>query len=408
MWYRHGMTDEATIGEKFRALAGRLDEPTRRLWAATEAQALGYGGISLVARATGVSRRAILVALREIASGDILPQGQVRRPGAGRKRAVFHQPDLPAVLESLVEPLARGDPESPLRWTVKSTRRLSRELCDLGYTASSYLVGVLLKEMGYRLQSNRKTVEGRQHPDRDAQFEHINARGRREMRADQPVISGDTKKRELIGNYANRGTQWRPQGEAVRVNEHDFPDPSVPPAHPYGIYELTRNRGFVNVGTDHDTASFAVASIREWWQAEGREAYPRAKRLLITADAGGSNGPRLRLWKWELQGLADELQLPIAVSHFPPGTSKWNKVEHRLFSFISPNWRGEPLADYETVVHLIANTTTVTGVRVTGRLDHSRYPLGRQVTEEEWATIRLSQHRFHGDWNYTIRPHRAV
>ncbi len=398
------MTTEATIQQKFKALGAHLDERTRRLWGATEAKALGFGGISLVARATKISRRAILAGLREIEAGELLPPGRVRRPGGGRKASVHHQPDLPAKLEGLVEPLTRGDPESPLRWTCKSTRRLSRELGGLGYSASSRLVAALLHQMGYSLQGNRKTVEGKQHPDRNAQFEHINLRVTAEMRARQPVISVDTKKKELVGNYANRGKQWLQPGDAPQVNGHDFPDPSVPRAHPYGIYELTRNRGFVNVGTDHDTATLAVASIRAWWRVEGRRAYPKARRLLITADAGGSNGSRLRLWKWEIQRLADELRFPISVCHFPPGTSKWNKVEHRLFSFISSNWRGEPLADYETVVNLIAKTTTTTGLKVSCRLDHRRYPVGRQVTEQEWASMDLVRDDFHGDWNYTLRP----
>jgi len=398
------MTTEAAIRQKFQALATRLDEHTRRVWAATEAGALGYGGISLVARATDISRRAILAGMREIKAGDILPAGRVRRPGGGRKPAIHHQPDLPEKLESLIEPLTRGDPESPLRWTCKSTHRLSLELTGQGYSASSRLVGVLLHRMGYSLQGNRKTIEGKKHPDRNAQFEHINARVLEEMRAAQPVISVDTKKKELVGNYANRGKQWLKKGTATNVNIHDFPDPSVPRAYPYGIYELTRNRGFVNVGTDHDTATFAVASIRTWWRMEGRRAYPKARRLLITADAGGSNGSRLRLWKWELQRLADELRLPISVCHFPPGTSKWNKVEHRLFSFISLNWQGEPLTDYETVVNLISKTTTVTGLKVSCRLDRRRYPLGRKVSDEEWAKINLFKDDFHGDWNYTIRP----
>jgi hypothetical protein len=400
------METEATIRDKFRVLAPRLDEHTRRIWAATEASAIGYGGISVVARATKISRRAILVGLREVKSGRMLPEGRVRRPGGGRKSGVDHQPDLPEKLESLVEPLTRGDPESPLRWTIKSTRRLSRELATLGYSASSRLVGVLLRAMDYSLQGNRKTLEGNQHPDRNAQFEHINARVVKEMGTAQPVISVDTKKKELVGNYANQGKQWFKKGEAPRVNGHDFPDPSVPRAHPYGIYELARNKGFVNVGTDHDTATFAVASIRAWWRAEGGRAYPKARRVLITADAGGSNGSRLRLWKWELQRLADELRLPISVCHFPPGTSKWNKVEHRLFSFISSNWRGEPLADYATVVNLISRTTTTTGMTVSCRLDRRRYPIGRKVSDQEWATINLLRDDFHGDWNYTIRPRR--
>lgn len=400
------MDFEAKIREKFQFLAPRLDEHTRRIWAATEANAHGYGGVSLVARATNISRRAIHVGQREIKSGDILPIGRSRRPGGGRKSGVDHQPDLPARLESLVEPLTRGDPESPLRWTCKSTHRLSLELTKLGYSASSRLVGALLHGMGYSLQGNRKTIEGKQHPDRNAQFEYINTRVTDSMRANQPIISVDTKKKELIGNYINRGKQWVRKGEALKVNGHDFPNPEVPRAHPYGIYELTRNRGFVNVGTDRDTATFAVASIRTWWRAEGRRAYPKAKRLLITADAGGSNGPRLRLWKWELQRLSNELRLPIAVCHFPPGTSKWNKVEHKLFSFISSNWRGEPLTDYATVVNLISKTTTSTGLKVSCRLDRRRYPVGLKVSDEEWAKINLLRDDFHGDWNYTIRPRR--
>jgi len=317
------MAPEAEIRRKFLALASHLNEHTRRLWAATEARALGYGGISLVARATGVSRRAIQVGLRELETGDSPPAGRVRRPGGGRKSAVHHQPDLPDKLEALVQPLTRGDPESPLRWTLKSTRRLSRELAAQGYSASSRVVRLLLREMGYSLQGNRKTLEGKQHPDRNAQFEHINARVAAEIRAGQPVISVDTKKKELVGNYINRGKQWLPKGGSREVNGHDFPDPCVPRAYPYGIYDVARNRGFVNVGTDHDTATFAVASIRGWWRAEGRGAYPVARCLLITADAGGSNGYRLRLWKWELQRLADQVGFPISVCHLPPGTSKW-------------------------------------------------------------------------------------
>jgi hypothetical protein len=381
-----------------------LDEHTRRIWAATEASAIGYGGISVVARATGISRRAIGVGLREIEDGGILPVGRVRRPGGGRKSAIHHHPDLPKTLEGLVEPLTRGDPMSPLRWTCKSTRCLSRELSRLGITASSRLVGDLLHKMGYSLQANRKTIEGKQHPDRNAQFEHINARVTTAMRAGQPVISVDTKKKELVGNYKNSGAKWHRKGEAPRVNGHDFPGPDVPRAHPYGVYDLAKNHGFVNIGTDHDTGTFAVASIRKWWLAQGRRAYSKARRLLITADAGGSNGSRLRLWKWELQRLADELGLPVSVCHFPPGTSKWNKVEHRLFSFISSNWRGEPLADYATVINLIAKTTTTTGLTVSCRLDRRRYPTGRRISDEEWVTINLHRDHFHGDWNYTIRP----
>jgi hypothetical protein len=398
------MVIEASIRDKFQALAARLDEHTRRIWAATEARALGCGGVSLVARAPAVSRRAIRRGLCEVETGDVLPQGRVRRPGGGRKSALYHQPGLSEKLESLVEPLTRGDPMSPLRWTCKSTRRLAGELIRLGCSVSSRIVRMRLHEMGYRLQANRKTLEGKQHPDRNGQFEHINARVTAEMRAAQPVMSVDTQKKELIGNFANAGKQWRQRNAALRVNGHDFPDPSVPRAHPYGIYELTRNRGFVNVGTDHDTATFAVASIRAGWRVQGRRAYPQARRLQITADAGGSNGSRLRLWKWELQRLADELRLPISVCHFPPGTSKWNKVEHRVFAFITSNGRGEPLTDYATVVNLIAHTTTSTGLKVSCRLDRRRYPTGRKVSDEDWATINMVRDDYHGDWNYTIRP----
>lgn len=398
------MTDETTIQRKYGAIAGYLNERTRRVWAATEADTLGYGGISLVARATGISRRAIVVGMNELREGSGVPENRVRRTGGGRKSGVERQPDLPERLEALVEPMTRGDPESPLRWTCKSTRCLSKELAKRGYCASSRMVGALLHEMGYSLQANRKTLEGKQHPDRNAQFEHINAKVASAMRVAQPVISVDTKKKELVGNYANKGQQWLKKGAAPQVNGHDFPGPSVPRAHPYGIYELTRNRGFVNVGTDHDTATFAVASIRAWWRAQGQRAYPKAKRLLITADAGGSNGARLRLWKWELQRWADELRLPISVCHFPPGTSKWNKVEHRLFSFISSNWRGKPLVDYATVVHLISRTTTTTGLKVSCRLDRRRYPAGCKVSKKQWAEIDLRPDDFHGDWNYTLWP----
>lgn len=398
------MTTEASIRAKYESLGSRLNEQTRRLWAATEARALGYGGASLVSRATGISRRAILVGCREIESGDLPEPGRIRQTGGGRKASTVHQPDLRERLESLVEPLTRGDPESPLRWTIKSTRTLAAELARQGYRAGSTLVASLLVGMGYSLQGNRKTIEGKQHPDRNAQFEYINAQVSRQLRLSQPVISVDTKKKELIGNYLNKGRKWLKKGEATKVNGHDFPGPEVPQAHPYGIYELQRNTGFVNVGTDHDTATFAVASIRRWWKAQGRAAYPKARRLLITADAGGSNGARLRLWKWELQRLADELRLPISVSHFPPGTSKWNKVEHRLFSFISSNWRGEPLTDYAIVVNLISRTKTASGLKVSCRLDKRKYPIGKTVSKEEWSLINIVRDDFHGDWNYTICP----
>lgn len=400
------MNTTLTIQKKYAVMAAHLDERSRRLWAATEAEALGYGGVSLVANATGISRRAIHAARNEIKDGQPLSPERIRKPGGGRKAAIAHQPDLPAQLEALVDPLTRGDPQSPLRWTVKSTRQLAKELKKKGRVASHTHVATMLREMNYSLQGNQKTLEGSQHPDRNAQFEHINERVGAALREEQPVISVDTKKKERVGNYANSGKQWLPQGKAVKVQGHDFPEPSVPRAHPYGVYDLGRNRGFVNVGTDHDTAAFAVESIRRWWRSEGRHAYREAGELLITADGGGSNRSRTWLWKWELQHLADELGIPISVCHFPPGTSKWNKVEHRLFSFISGNWRGEPLVNYETVVRLISKTKTATGLRVKCRLDRGRYPTGKSLSRAEIDSINVTRNTFHGDWNYTISPRR--
>ena len=333
-----------------------------------------------------------------------LPAGRVRRPGGGRPALVVRDPDLPRTLEALVEPLTRGDPESPLRWTSKSTRALSAALGAQHHPISHEKVAQLLRQMDYSLQGNRKTEEGADHPDRDAQFQYINEQVRKALAARRPVVSVDTKKKEILGNYQNAGRQWRKAKSPQKVKVHDFPDPSVPRAYPYGIYDLGRNTGFVNVGTDHDTGAFAVASIRGWWRAEGQRLYPKAKTLLITADGGGSNGYRLRLWKLELQGFADRAGLAIMVCHFPPGTSKWNKVEHRLFSFISSNWRGEPLRDYETIVRLIAKTTTAKGLNVTCRLDRRRYPVGRKVSDDEIATVNLTPNSFHGEWNYVIRP----
>jgi len=395
-----------TFKRKLARLWPYLDERARRVVAATEALQLGYGGISRVSRACGLSRVTITRGLREL---DAVPVavGRIRRPGAGRPKLVACDPGLPRALESLVEPLARGDPESPLRWTCKSTRALAAELADQNHPVSHEKVAQLLRGMAYSLQGNRKTEEGAEHPDRDAQFRYINEQVRRALAAGRPVVSVDTKKKELIGNFENKGRQWRKSRSPVSVNGHDFPDPSVPRAYPYGIYDLARNTGFVNVGTDHDTGAFAVASIRGWWRFEGKRLYPNARQLLITADGGGSNGYRLRLWKLELQKLADATGLSILVCHFPPGTSKWNKVEHRLFSFISSNWRGEPLRDYETIVHLIASTTTAKGLTVTCRLDHRKYPVGRKVTDEEIATVNLTPQPFHGEWNYIIRPRQT-
>ena len=382
-----------------------LDEHGRRMVAANEAVQFGYGGISQVSRACGLSRVTISKGIREL-DAEPLPAGRIRRPGAGRPRLVTRDPGLLGALEALVEPLARGDPESPLRWTCKSTRALAAVLGAQKHPVCHEKVAQLLRDMEYSLQGNRKTEEGRDHPDRDAQFEYINQQVRRALAAGLPVISVDTKKKELIGNFENKGRQWRKKKSPEPVNGHDFADPLVPRAYPFGIYDLRRNTGFVNVGTDHNTGEFAVASIRGWWHFEGRRLYPNARRLLITADGGGSNGYRLRLWKWELQKLADATGLSLQVCHFPPGTSKWNKVEHRLFSFISSSWRGEPLRDYETVVRLIAGTTTAKGLTVTCRLDRRNYPPGRKVSDEQMAEVHLTPQPFHGEWNYIIRPRR--
>ena len=371
--------------------------------AANEAVHDGYGGISRISRACGLSRVTITKGIRELGEAPVAA-GRIRRPGGGRHTLLVRDPKLPRVLETLVEPLARGDPQSPLRWTCKSTRTLAAELSRQHHPVSHEKVAQLLRAMDYSLQGNRKTEEGANHPDRDAQFQYINDQVRRALAGGRPVISVDTKKKELIGNYENRGRQWRKSQSPARVNGHDFPAPSVPRAYPYGVYDLARNKGFVNVGTDHDTGAFAVASIRGWRRFEGQRLYPRARRLLITADGGGSNGYRLRLWKLELQKLADATALAIEVCHFPPGTSKWNKVEHRLFSFISSNWRGEPLRDYETIVRLISGTTTAKGLAVSCRLDRRKYPSGRKVTDEEMKRLRITPQAFHGEWNYVIRP----
>ncbi|MHB9009442.1 MAG: ISAzo13 family transposase [Limisphaerales bacterium] len=380
-----------------------LNERSRRMVAGAEALQIGYGGVSLVSRACGLSRVTVTKAIKELQAAPIA-EGRIRRPGGGRRPLTRRDPGLSDALDSLVEPLTRGDPMSPLRWTCKSTRTLARELTAAEHPLSHEKVAQLLRDKGYSLQGNRKTEEGDDHPDRDAQFRHINREVSRALAKGQPVISVDTKKKELVGNYENKGRQWRGKRAAEHVQSHDFPDPTVPRAYPYGIYDLGQNTGFVNVGTDHDTATFAVASIRGWWRQEGRHLYPDTDRVLITADGGGSNGYRLRLWKLELQRLADQIGLAIAVCHFPPGTSKWNKVEHRLFSFITSNWRGEPLRDYQTIVRLIAGTTTAKGLTVMCRLDRRRYNVGRKVTAEEMAAINITPLRFHGEWNYVIHP----
>jgi hypothetical protein len=401
------MNNDAHLHQHFAVLWPHLNERDRRLVAASKALELGRGGISRVSRACGLSRMTLTKGVRELSAAP-LPPGRVRRAGGGRHTLEANDAGLPAALDALVEPLARGDPESPLRWTCKSTRTLAAHLSARHHRVSHTRVAQMLRTAGYSLQSNRKMEEGEDHPDRDAQFRHIYRMVKEALRAGEPVISVDTKKKELIGNYHNQGRQWRKTRTARKVNGHDFPGPDVPRAYPYGIYDLGRNTGFVNVGTDHDTGTFAVTSIHGWWRSEGRRLYPNAKRLLITADGGGSNGWRLRLWKWELQRLSDRTGLTVTVCHFPPGTSKWNKVEHRLFSFISSNWRGEPLRDYETVVRLIAATKTSKGLSVTCRLDHRKYPVGRRITDEEFAQINLKTDRFHGEWNYSIQPRSAL
>ena len=386
-------------------LEGSLNERSRRLWAAAEAQALGYGGASLVAQATGISRSTIIRGLQEARARKGAQGGRVRRRGGGRKSATVVDPRLKVALESLVDPVSRGDPESPLRWTCKSTRLLARELAAEDHPASDWLVRQLLYDLGYSLQANRKSKEGTRHPDRDGQFRHINAKVAVQLRRGQPAISVDTKKKELVGDFKNGGREWRPRGDPHPVRVHDFIDPNKGKAIPYGVYDLALNKGWVTVGMDHDTATFAVNTIRRWWREMGSKAYPRATSLLVVADSGGSNGSRVRLWKWELQRLADATRLTIHVSHLPPGTSKWNKIEHRLFSFISQNWRGRPLLTHATIVKLISNTRTSTGLKVRCILDQRRYPKEIKVTDEQMATIRLRPDSFHGDWNYFIQPH---
>lgn len=397
-------TQDRALCERLRGVWGLLDERARRLVAASEARSLGHGGVRAVQRACGMSRVTIAKGLRELAEGVPLPAGRIRRKGAGRKPVTARDPGLLPALDRLVAPGTRGDPQSPLRWVCKSTRTLARELARERHPVCAVKVGQLLREQHFSLQGNRKTEEGNQHEDRDAQFRYINERVKAALLASEPVISVDTKKKELVGDYVNTGRQWRRAKDPVKVNGHDFPGPDVPRAYPYGIYDIGRNTGFVNVGTDHDTGAFAVASIRGWWRAEGRRLYPGAGNLLVTADGGGSNGYRLRLWKVALQALADDAGLTVSVCHFPPGTSKWNKVEHRLFSFISSNWRGEPLRDYETVVKLISRTTTAAGLKVTCRLDRRKYATGLRVTDEEIARVNVKPDSFHGEWNYTIRP----
>lgn len=402
--------EKELITKRFQLLAPLLDERQLRLYVAAEAMVLGHGGISLTSQATGISRPTITTGCKELLELDAKKKApragtvRVRKVGGGRKRAIDLDKTLRSDLEGLIEPVTRGDPESPLRWTSKSVRKLADELKKMGHETSHRMVAGLLREMGYSLQANRKTLEGSAHPDRNAQFEYIHKKVEEFQSCGQPVISVDTKKKERVGDFKNGGRELRPKGDPEKVRVYDFEIPELGKVAPYGVYDQTRNAGWVNVGTDHDTATFAVESIRRWWITMGRAVYPGADRLLITADGGGSNGARVRLWKIELQRFADETGLVISVCHLPPGTSKWNKVEHRLFSYISQNWRGKPLVSHEVIVNLIAATTTRTGLTVKCELDTNKYTKGIKVTDEELRQVNIIRDEFHGEWNYAIRP----
>jgi len=404
-----GAETEQLVRKKWRLLKATLNERTRRLWAGAEAAAIGYGGVATVARATGLAISTVRKG-RDEARGGARPEDvvRVRRSGGKRPFEVKH-PEVWPALDKLIDPVTRGDPESPLRWTCKSTRLLSEELhAQIGVYVSDKTIAKLLKAHGYSLQTPSKAVEGAQHPDRNAQFEHINASAKKAIAQGAPVISVDTKKKELVGNFKNAGREWQPEGEPELVDVHDFPDDAVGKAIPYGVYDLAANDGFVNVGVDHDTPVFATKTIETWWKKIGAKRYPGAREIFITADAGGSNGYRSHVWKHQLQRIADTLDLSIRVSHFPPGTSKWNKIEHRLFSFISINWRGRPLRTYETVVNLIGNTTNRGGLVVRARLDRRKYPTGKRVTAKELRALKIERDEFHGDWNYVIRPRKEM
>ena len=396
------MNTREDLEQRYALLFPHLNERQQHLVAAADAKRLGRGGIALVARASGFARPTLYRALRELPRPP-LPLERIRHPGAGRKPLVEQDPHLLRALEALLEPDTRGDPMSPLRWTCKSTRQLAQALARTGHPVSHEKVAQLLRHLGYSLQANAKTQEGKQHPDRDAQFGYLGSRSQYFLARRWPVVSVDTKKKELVGNYANSGQEWLPAGEPEAVDSHDFPDPHVPKAVPYGVYDEQHNLGWVSVGCSHDTASFAVASIRRWWQEMGRELYPEAGQVLICADSGGSNGYRLRLWKVELQRWATEAALDVTVCHYPPGTSKWNKIEHRLFSHIAMNWRGRPLRSYQVVVNLIGATTSDTGLRVQAELDTEVYPEKVRVSDDQLAAVHLYPHYFHGEWNYTIK-----
>jgi hypothetical protein len=408
------MQDAPAIGRirrKYRSLNVEMDERRRRQWAAAEARELGWGGVTMVAEATGLSRTTVTTGLRELtlpSKKRAMEGTRIRRPGGGRKPLMQIDPDLLTALESLIEPTTRGDPESPLRWTCKSTRRLADELTHQHHRVSPNSVAALLRRAGYSLQANRKTREGASHPDRNAQFEYINRLVRNFQDRGHPAISVDTKKKELVGDFRNAGREWHPQGQPEEVRVHDFLDKTKGKVIPYGVYDILNNQGWVNVGIDHDTAQFAVNSIRRWWKRMGHRRFPRATELLITADGGGSNSPRSRLWRLSLQELADESGMKLHLCHFPPGTSKWNKIEHRLFSFITQNWRGRPLVSRQAVVNLIASTTTRAGLIVRAALDTQRYDTAVKVSDDELARLLLAPDRFHGDWNYTISPRRRI
>jgi transposase len=394
---------ERVLRTKLSEVLPFLNEKQRRVLAASEAKSFGRGGVKTVARITGISRQTIYNGLADLEKGNV--SDRIRRPGGGRKKLREQSPELVKKIEDIIDEVTRGDPESPLRWTCKSVRNVEKSLVETGYSVSYRTVARILNEQEYSLQANRKTSEGmKDHPDRDQQFRYINEQAKQFLRESQPVISVDTKKKELVGNYKNSGREWEKKGRAVEVLSHDFPDPTVPKAVPYGIYDIGENTGWVTVGVDGDTAEFAVESIRQWWRWMGKRRYPKAKGLLICADSGGSNGYRSHLWKRELQKLSNQQKIRITVCHFPPGTSKWNKIEHRLFSFISMNWRGHPLTDYQTIVNLIASTTTKAGLTVKVRLDINRYQRGIKVSAEELGRIALEPHKFHGEWNYTIKP----
>ncbi len=402
----HGVIYDIAIGVRFRALGPLLDERARRRFAAAEALAAGHGGVTVVSRITGLARSTItrgLAELRDEAATGV-SSDRVRRAGAGRKSLAVMDATPLGDLQALVEPATRGDPMAPLLWTAKSLRNLAAELQALGHRIGHNVVAKLLRQLGYTLQANRKTLEGASHPDRDAQFNYISDQVKVALASSQPAISVDTKKKELVGDFKNNGQEYRPKGDPEKVRVHDFLIPELGRASPYGVYDIADNAGWVSVGIDHDTASFAVNSIRRWWQAMGRKRYPHASRLVITADGGGSNGSRVRLWKCELQTLANEYGLEITVCHLPPGTSKWNKIEHRLFSFITQNWRGRPLVSYQTIVQLIAATTTDNGLTVRSEIDTNSYPKGVKITDAEINAINLDRHDFHGEWNYTIKP----